>query len=418
MTSAPPAAGDGPCPASQDHYRWVMLALLWLVYATFGLVVRSIAPLVTPILEDLGISFSQMGIILGSWQLAYIAVAMAAGTLLDRWGVRGALLAGVIIVGLSAGLRALAGGFWSLLACVALFGCGGPLISIGGPKAVAQWFGPARRGTALGIFTTGSWIGGLTALALTNSTVMPLVGGDWRRVSVLYGLTAAGIGLLWGGLAREKGGAERTAGGGMLTVFGHLLGVRTVRVVLLMALCTFTVVHGFINWLPRILESSGFSASAAGYAAAIPMAAGTVGMLVVPHVIRPHHRAHVIAWGALVIAAGLVGTVHLSGGLRITALVAVGFISAPFLPLMLLILMDCPEVGARRMGAAGGLFFCVAEIGGFSGPSLMGLLKDLSGGFAAGTALLVGLCLSIAGLTRLLARSPGRHSGVHRSTAQ
>ena len=34
---------------------------------------------------------------------------------------------------------------------------------------------------------------------------------------------------------------------------------------------------------------------------------------------------------------------------------------------MLLILMDTREADSKDMGAAGGMFFCVAEIGGFSG---------------------------------------------------
>ena len=37
----------------QRRYRWVMLALVWLLYCSFGLVSGSIASLITPILEDL-----------------------------------------------------------------------------------------------------------------------------------------------------------------------------------------------------------------------------------------------------------------------------------------------------------------------------------------------------------------------------
>ena len=92
------------------HYRWIILALLWLLYTVFGMVARSIFPLVTPILDDLHLSYSQMGIILGSWQLTYILVALVAGTILDRWGVYKSIFAGAIIIGLSAALRYLAEG--------------------------------------------------------------------------------------------------------------------------------------------------------------------------------------------------------------------------------------------------------------------------------------------------------------------
>ena len=64
-----------------------MLILLWLLYIAFGMVARAIFPLVTPILADLALTYSQMGTILGSWQLTYILAALVAGTILDRWGM-------------------------------------------------------------------------------------------------------------------------------------------------------------------------------------------------------------------------------------------------------------------------------------------------------------------------------------------
>ena len=58
------------------------------------------------------------------------------------------------------------------------------------------------------------------------------------------------------------------------------------------------------------------------------------------------------------------------------------------MPVLTLTLMDMPEVGAERMGTAGGLFFSIGEIGGFLGPFLMGYLKDLTGSFLSGIFLL------------------------------
>ncbi|MCP4625458.1 MAG: hypothetical protein GY850_18360 [bacterium] len=75
-------------PEPLNPYRWLMLALLGLLYTCFGIVARSIFPLATPILADLELSYSQMGLILGSWQMTYIVAALVAGTILDRWGVR------------------------------------------------------------------------------------------------------------------------------------------------------------------------------------------------------------------------------------------------------------------------------------------------------------------------------------------
>lgn len=120
-------------------YRWVMIALVWLLYAVFGMVSRSISPLITPIIKDLNLSYSQMGLILGSWQLTYIAVAIIAGNIIDKWGIRRSLFLGVLFIGLSAALRYFASSFVSFLAVIALFGVGGPMISIGAPKTISVW---------------------------------------------------------------------------------------------------------------------------------------------------------------------------------------------------------------------------------------------------------------------------------------
>jgi cyanate permease len=61
--------------------------------------------------------------------------------------------------------------------------------------------------------------------------------------------------------------------------------------------------------------------------------------------------------------------------------------------------MEEPEVGPRHMGLAGGTFFCIAEIGGFSGPLLMGGLVDFMDSFMPGiifftvTGVILGLII-------------------------
>ena len=41
-------------PITGQSYRWVMLGLIWLIYAVFGMISASVAPLVTSIKGDLG----------------------------------------------------------------------------------------------------------------------------------------------------------------------------------------------------------------------------------------------------------------------------------------------------------------------------------------------------------------------------
>ena len=244
--------------SGQDPYRWVMLSLLTLLYIAFGLVARSIAPLVTPILRDLRLSYSQMGFILGSWQLAYIGVALIAGTLIDRWGIRKSLMAGTLTVGLSVALRYFVQGFEGMLGAVALFGAGGCMISIGVPKTVSLWFTGKSRGTALGISLCGSWVGGILALGLTNSVMMPLTTYSWTMTFLIYGFFTFLAASLWWSLAREGESPKSGEPIGIVQVFANLIGIRNVQIVFITGLLAFVLIHGFSQWLPKILGCGGF----------------------------------------------------------------------------------------------------------------------------------------------------------------
>ncbi|MFC1918907.1 CynX/NimT family MFS transporter [Chloroflexota bacterium] len=389
-------------------YRWVILALLWLLYAAFGLVSRSVSPLVTPIITDLDISYGQMGLILGSWQLTYIAVAIVAGAVIDKWGVRKSLFFGAIIIGLSAALRYFTTGFVSFLLIIALFGVGGPLISIGAPKTISVWFRGKSRGVAVGIYMTGPRIGGLIALAATNSFVMPLTGYSWRLTFVCYGLLTFAVALLWLLFARDTTPQGGTESAGIGEVFGRLIKMRSVRIVLLSGLLSFAITHGFTSWLPKILESGGLSPSAAGFAASVPIFAGILAVLVIPRLVPPHLRWRAIAVLALLVTVALLVSVYASAStfLLFTGLVLFGIAASSLSPLMMLVLMETREVGSQYMGSAGGIFFCFAEIGGFTGPLIMGALVDITGTFLAGASFLASLSLVIFAVTFLLKAPP------------
>ena len=381
-----------------------MLALLWLFYVCFGIVSRAIFPLVTPILNDLRMIYSQMGLILGSWQLTYIMMALVAGSILDRWGVRKSLFAGAVIIGLSSCLRYFANNSIGLLIAVALFGVGGPMISIGGPKTISSWFRGPSRGTAIGLYTSGNWIGGLLSLALTNSLVMPLVGNDWKQAFVLYGMITLGVGLLWILFARETESRETSNSMAIIDVFRNLGNLPNVRIVMAMGLLAFAIGHGFSSWLPKILETNGMSGQQAGFAASITIAAGIPSILLLPSLVPARYRGLTMAMLAILTAVNIILVMKISGIALYAGLAVLGFISSPFMSLLLLILMDSTGVETRHMGSAGGMFYCVAEIGGFAGPFFMGVLVDLTGTFMAGAIFLAGLCIAIAVLTHFLER--------------
>jgi hypothetical protein len=66
------------------------------------------------------------------------------------------------------------------------------------------------------------------------------------------------------------------------------------------------------------------------------------------------------------------------------------------------------------MGSAGGLFFCVAEIGGFGGPMIIGALVDITSTFLAGAIFLASVLIAIFALALLLRAQSGHTAHIDR----
>jgi cyanate permease len=378
--------------------NWTQLALGWIVYFSFGMVSVSLVPIITPVREELGISYAEMGFVLGGWQLVYIGAAAPAGMLIDRIGPKKALAIGAAIVALSGLLRAFADGFVMLFAAVAIFGFGGPIISSGLPKLIADWFTGAERGTASGIYVTGSAAGGVLVLALTSGVVMPLA-GSWRGALLFYAAVAGLIAIVWMVLGRDspQSIAERGTPPGERSKgsYRNVILHPAVLAVIAVGFAGFLANHGLRNWLPQILEADGVPPTRAGLIGALPLVTGILGsILVVPFAARRLGKRRPVAVGLLAMTGITMAAIMFTDGVLRTLLVAVqGFCAAAVIPLLLNTLMETPRVGARHMGTAGGLFFAVGEIGGTLGPVLVGLTADMAGSFTVGILMLSAVTL-------------------------
>jgi CP family cyanate transporter-like MFS transporter len=400
---------------TQPHpLRWFVLFGVWSIYATFGLIVSSLAPVVERLESDLDMSHAAMGSVMGAWQLVFVAAAIPCGFLLDRIGSRWALFLGAFCIGASAYLRSYAGDYWELLVAVMLFGVGGPIVSAGAPKTITSWFDGAERGFAMGIYVTGPALGGVAALTLTHGWLMPMFDGDWRPVFRLWAYFAFGAGVLWWCIAsipdirRHSCGEEVQRALPYRKVISLLIAEPAVRVVLLMSVGVFMVSHGMMNWLPALLMGHGMTAIAAGYWAAVPTLVGVFSALLIPRLATPDRRFLILAGLclALVIATCLL---HFESRFLLTlGMIFQGVARATLMTVLVLTLVELPGIGHRNAGTASGLFFSAAEFGGMLGPPTVGILYDLSGGFGSGLVLFTCVALSLVWGTARLYRMSER----------
>ena len=391
-----------------------MLGALWLVYFSFGLAVFSMAPLVEIIREDLGISKGAMGTVLGAWPLVYLVAALPSGALVDRLGLRRSLGIAAVIISASALLRPVADSFIAMFGAVALFGLGGPLVSVGAPKLVSAWFDPEERALAMGITMTAPALGGVLPLVTANSVLMPAFDQNWRATLLVYALISVAVIATWliAGAAAERvaPGVDRdtdTAPG--FSGAWALLGHRAVKAMLAMAVGMFFFNHALNGWLPTIIEDRGFSSSVAGYLAGAVTALGIVSALVGPRSIPEKYRITALA---MVFVLYGVATILLNVDGRPSAFVGLailGSIRGLAVPVALVVMMQLPGVTHRNLGAAGGLFFTAGEAGGVIGPILFGVLSD-AGGSTAGLTLLASVTLATALLALLLRSEMARAS--------
>ena len=332
-----------------------------------------------------------MGSILGAWALIYVFTAVPGGAVVDRLGLRWSLFVGGLTITASLVLRSMANGPVSLFAAVAVFGIGGPLVSIATPKLVASLFEADERRLPTGLGVSSPALGTAIALAVTNPILLPAFDGNWRPVLVSMAAVSFLTTLGWLYASRAITHVEQGATRTDRSTIARLFKLRSMRAILAITLFSFFFSHALSNWLPEILADTGQSDNAAGYLSAISVTVGIVGSLSIARLVPSPRRP--LALVVIFVVAGLMvaGIGSLPFVLLLVALALLGFARAGIIPLLFLEIMGDKNIAVSDIGAATGLFFAVGEIGGFSGPYVIGWVADTTEGFAAATLVLTGI---------------------------
>lgn len=155
--------------------RW---AILGVMSVSLVLVVMSVSGLnvaLPTLVRELSATARELQWIVDAYALVFAALLLTAGAIGDRFGRKGALLAGFAVFGGGAAASALAGSPSQLISTRALMGVGAALImpatlsiivSVFPPtersKAISIWAGVAGLGGTLGQITSGALLSALT----------------------------------------------------------------------------------------------------------------------------------------------------------------------------------------------------------------------------------------------------------------
>ena len=175
-----------------------------------------------------------------------------------------------------------------------------------------------------------------------------------------------------------------------------------IRIMLVVAVAVFLVNHGLNNWLPTLLQEKGMTLTQAGAWTAGSTAIGIVGLLLIPRLAEHGRRAMILGFLLAIGSVGILAMAWLSGPAMLLGLMVSGVVRGPLMPVSTLVVMETRGVGSARVGAATGLFFASAEIGGFSGPFLLGLLREATDSLTSGFVLLAAVSAALVLVLPLL----------------
>jgi MFS family permease len=377
-----------------------MLGLVTLAHGAGALTALAVAPLAPFLLDALALSRGEVGLCLPAVYLGGVLMALPAGWLTDRLGVRRALGLGQLALGALVCAAAASGGFGALLALLAVAGFGFSVLNPATGKAIVEWFPPRERGLGMGIKQTGLTLGILSA-----SLALPPIAlaWGWRRALAVAGAVSLLAGLLVLVAYRRPAHLAPTtrAERPRLGELAQFLRRRDVLVVFGCGLLLSIVQSSILAYLTLYAHDTfGVSAVAAARVLALAQVGGTGSRL---------------AWGWV--------SDHSFGGRRrpgivvsaaIGALASALFALGAALPLPLAVALAL-VAGAGAFGWVGLYFALVAEIGGprhaglltgaatacawsgtLVGPPVFGLLLEASGGYAASWLLLAALAATVA----------------------
>ena len=379
--------------------------------------------------EDLGLTPEMIGWGAGLFFISYFLFEVPSNLLLHRFGARRWIARVMISMGLVSMCFVFVQGPKSLFLMRLLLGVAEAGLFPGLIFYITLWFPKQWRGRVTAAFVAAipvsSFIAGpLSGALLQLDGVAGLAG--WKWMFILEALPAILIGLAtlrhltstpaeadWLSLeerdwliARLRSEQTDTGHGhGLKEVMASLVSWQVLRLALIYFGLT-TGLYGIELWLPLIIKGFGLGTFAVGMVSAVPYLVALVAMgLWARHVDQSSDRFGNVAWPCAVAFCGLVaaGIFHDQAFLVVTCLsVAIaGVMSArpPFWGL------PTEFLEGRKAAAGIAAINSIGNLGGFTGPYLIGWAKEATGSFTLGLMLSAATLLAAVLFTLSLRRA-------------
>jgi len=415
---------ESPTPGSG---RWLLVGLLFLGLAV-NYIHRGNLSLAAPaLMKEFGLTTASMGILLSAFFWSYALMQIPIGWLTDRIGIKQFYAACYAFWCVVCAATALASSFALQVMMRIFLGAGQAMIFPASTRAIAAWFSPAQRGTATGLYLTGSRFG-MIVFAPLSASILGAFG--WKMLFILTGLPA----LLWlmpwfwffrhyrnqvsaYGSAAELGESRnRTEPAGDLASRVDLLKHLSTWGISTGFFCYDYAWYVFITWLPGYLMlERRFSLQQTAIYGSLPVLCMSVmipisGLLSDRLVAKGHGELRVrktlLAIGLMVsclmVPAGLVKDSYACIWLLTLSLTGLGIATPNTWTLTTAI------APANSVGTLAGIQNLAGNVGGILAPALTGYIAHVTGSFAMALMFTGGLL--VVGAMAYVFMVPGKIS--------
>ncbi len=386
-----------------SSHRWIILILTALTFAAvIGMPATSLPVLFEEISGELHLNLLQVGLIWGIGSLLSIFTGVLGGAIIDRFGPKRVMLAGIVLVGLTGGLRGLAGDFLSLMVFVLVVGGLVPLVSTSGFKLTGIWFPRRQLGLANGILSMGMALGLLLTSLLSATVLSPALGG-WRNVMFFYGASSIVFVIPWLFIraAPEPSAADGVAIGAvpMHQALTHVSRLRNIWLLGITFLGIGGCQQGMAGYLALYLRNLGWTDTASDSAVSLIYALSLLLILPIAFLSDRVGSRKAILLGALLVMTVGSGLLSAAAGWAIwTAVALAGMMRDGSAALVLTMAVETEGVGPPYAGTATGFVMTFFFLGSLIASPIGNKLADI----APGAPFIFWSVMALVGIVSLL----------------
>lgn len=339
----------------------------------FQLALPSLFPLIR---SDLGIGFTQLGLLVTVFFALSGTAQVLAGFVVDRFGPQLVLPAGIALLGTGALIAGLSSGYWGLVAGSALAGLGNSVFHPSDYAILTARISPGRIGRAYSVHTVTGTLGWAAAPA----TMVALAGVFGWRMALIYaacgGLAVAGlVALSHRTLAVRP--TTRPAGSAVPTNWRLLLTAPILACLLYFTLLSIAQI-GTQNFLPVLLPGvQDVTYALAVSATTLYLVGGAAGNLAggyLADVVPSHERIVTFGLAAAAVLTLVIGLHALSSPVMLVLLGLAGFLTGATMPSRDMLVRAATPPGST--GKVFGFVYSGLDIGATVAPVVVGTFMD------------------------------------------